>query len=97
MNLSAAKAIYAILLITGIGYAFIELRGPNGIQGVLAKNAQVKELEIKNQQLHKDIEAKQQRIIRLRDNPAEQELEIRQKLKLTKKGEKIYILDDAAK
>ena len=47
--------------------------------------------------MHREIEEKQQRIQRLEQNPAEQEFEIRQRLKLAKPGEKIYIIDENKK
>ena len=93
MKISAVKTAYAILVLAGIVYAFIVLRGPGGIPGLLEKRRLVHEYEETNQQLHREIEQKQQRLVRLKDSPAEQELEIRQKWKLTKPGEKIYILD----
>jgi cell division protein FtsB len=45
----------------------------------------------------REIEEKQQRIERLQDNPSEQEFEIRQRLKLAKPGEKIFVLEDRKK
>lgn len=74
-------------------YAFVVLRGPNGISGLHAKQEMIQEYEKSNLKLQRDIEAKQARIERLKENPAEQEFEIRQRLKLAKPGEKIYILD----
>jgi cell division protein FtsB len=44
--------------------------------------------------MQREIEEKQERIKRLQENPSEQEFEIRQRLKLAKPGEKIYIIDD---
>ena len=93
MKISAVKTAYAILVLTGIVYAFVALRGPGGIPGLLEKRRLVHEYEVTNQQLQREIEQKQQRLVRLRDNPAEQEMEIRQKLKLARPGEKIFILD----
>ncbi len=97
MRISGIKAIYASVVLLGTVYAFIVLRGENGIPGLLAKQRQVREFEQSNQQLVKEIEQKKDRIQRLQDNPTEQEYEIRQRLKLAKPGEKIYILDDKKK
>ena len=93
MNFSALKIGFAALAIAGIGFAFIELRSPGGIPGLIEKRRQVHELEDTNLTLEREIEQKKQRIQRLEDNPADQELEIRQKLKLSRPGEKIYIPD----
>jgi len=87
------KATYATLVGAGVVYAFIALQGPNGIPGLLEKRRQVKELELVNQRLHREIEEKQDRIKRLEQNPSDQEFEIRQRLKLAKPDEKIYIID----
>jgi cell division protein FtsB len=57
----------------------------------------VQEYEQINQKLVREIELKKDRIQRLQDNPSEQEYEIRQRLKLAKPGEKIYILDEKKK
>ncbi|MGA2714624.1 MAG: septum formation initiator family protein [Bryobacteraceae bacterium] len=94
MKISVVKTAYALIVLCGIVYAFVELRGPNGIPGLLEKRRQVHEYEISNEQLHREIEQKQERIQRLQSDPREQEIEIRQRLKLAGPGEKIYIIDD---
>jgi cell division protein FtsB len=97
MKISAGKAAYALVVLLGILYAFVELRGPNGIQGLMQKRHEVRELELSNERLHRDIEDKQSRIQRLETDPREQEIEIRQRLKLAGPGEKIYIFDEKKK
>jgi cell division protein FtsB len=87
MKISIVKAAYAFIVLCGIVYAFAALRGPNGIPGLLDKRRQVREYEISNEQLHREIEQKQERIQRLRNDPQEQELEIRQRLKFAGPGE----------
>ena len=94
MRNPALKTAYAIVVLTGVAYAFIVLEGPNGIPALLAKRHQVAEFEQQNQQILRENVQKEQRIDRLENNPIEQEMEIRQRLKLAKPGEKIYILDD---
>lgn len=94
MKISGIRMIYAAVVLLGIVYAFIVLRGENGIPGLLAKRRQVQEYEQTNQKLVREIEQKKDRIQRLQDNPTEQEYEIRQRLKLARPGEKIYILDE---
>jgi cell division protein FtsB len=93
----ALKAIYSLIVLSGVIYAFIVLRGPNGIPGLRAKQAQIHDYEQSNLRMQREIEEKQERIKRLQENPSEQEFEIRQRLKLAKPGEKIYILDDRKK
>jgi len=97
MKISIAKTAYALIVLCGIVYAFVALRGPNGIPGLLDKRRQVHEYEVGNEQLHRDIEQKQERILRLQNDPQEQEIEIRQRLKFAGPGEKIYIIDDKKK
>jgi hypothetical protein len=97
MKISLVKTTYAAAVLCGVVYAFVVLQGPNGIPGLLAKRHEVRELEQVTQKMHREIEEKQQRILRLEQNPAEQEFEIRQRLKLARPGEKIYIIDDKKK
>lgn len=87
--------MYALVALSGVSYAFIALHGPNGIPGLRARQAMIRDYEAGNKKLQKEIDDEQQRIERLQNNPAEQEFEIRQRLKLAKPGEKIYILDGA--
>ena len=77
-----------------ISYAFFTLRGPRGIPGLIEKQRQIQETEKRNAALTREIERKREHIKRLTDNPAEQELEIRQRLKLVHPGEKIYIVGE---
>lgn len=97
MKISAARTAYALIVLLGIAYAFVQLRGPNGIPGLLEKRRQVQEYELSNEQLHRDIEQKQDRIQRLQSDPRAQEIEIRQRLKFASPDEKIFIIDDKKK
>jgi cell division protein FtsB len=97
MKISIVKIAYAFIVLCGIVYAFVALRGPNGLPGLFDKRRQVQEYEATNEQLHREIEQKQQRIQRLQSDPREQEIEIRQRLKFAGPGEKIYIIDDKKK
>lgn len=94
MKFSFGKTAYAFIVLCGIVYAFVALSGPNGIQGMLEKRRQVSEFEMQNDQLRREIALKQARIERLQNDPREQEVEIRQRLKMAAPGEKIFILDD---
>ena len=94
MKSSAIRAIYAFIVLSGVIYAFVVLRGPNGIPGLRMKQQLIQEYEQGNVKMQREIEEKQERIRRLQDNTTDQEFEIRQRLKLAKPGEKIYLLDD---
>jgi cell division protein FtsB len=95
MRNPALKTAYAFVVLAGVVYAFVVLEGPNGIPALLSKRRQVAQYEQQNQQILRENVQKEQRIERLENNPIEQEMEIRQRLKLAKPDEKIYILDDS--
>jgi cell division protein FtsB len=93
--LSRMAYVMAFLMVTS--YAFFTLRGPRGIPGLLDRQRQVQEAEKRNTALARDNERKREHIKRLAGNPAEQEKEIRQRLKLVHPGEKIYIVGEPEK
>ena len=97
MRNQALKTVFAAVLVAGVAYAFVELRGESGIGALLHRRTQVHQLEIDNQKLNREIQQHQDRIQRLEQNPTEQEFEIRQRLKFAKPGEKIYILEPNSK
>jgi len=89
-----AKFGYAAALLAAGGYAWVALSGPQGIPGLLDKRRQIRELEQHNAQLARQIEEKRTHIHRLRDSQSGQDLEIRQRLKLVKPDEKVFVLQD---
>ena len=91
MNLSAAKLSYVAALVAAAIFAALTLGGPQGVSALIQKKKEIQELEQRNAELDREIEQHKQRIQRLRDDPAEQELEIRDRQKLVRPGEKIYI------
>lgn len=88
------KLAYALVALMIAGYALFALRGPQGIPGLVDKRHQIQDLEKRNADLAREIEQKRARITRLRDSQSEQELEIRQRLKLVKPDEKVFILQE---
>ena len=92
MKLVTARFVYVLAFFAVVSYAFFTLRGPKGIPALLEKRRQIENLEKSNSVLSQEIERKKEHIERLSHNPAEQELEIRQRLKLVHPGEKVYIL-----
>ncbi|HUB31670.1 MAG TPA: septum formation initiator family protein [Bryobacteraceae bacterium] len=97
MKTPLARFAYAIALLLVAGYAWTTLHGANGLQALYAKRAEIRELEKRNATLAQEIERKRERIRRLADNPGEQELEIRERLKLVRPDEKVYIIGEPAK
>ena len=72
-------------------YAFVTLSGPHGIQALVEKKHLIKEMQERNAAEAKQIERIKEHIKRLDDNPSEQELEIRERLKLVHPDEKVFI------
>jgi len=97
MKAPLARFTYAIALALVGAYALVALHGPHGLHALTEKRVQIRELEKRNASLAQEIERKRERIRRLAENPAEQELEIRERLKLVHPNEKIYIIGEPAK
>jgi len=91
MKAPLVRMAYFAAFLAAASYAFFTLRGPHGIPGLLAKQREIQTMEDRNAQLARDVERMRDHIKRLESNPSEQELEIRQRLKLLKPGEKVYI------
>src|SRR4051812_35724384 len=91
MKSPLARFAYFVAFLAVASYAFVTLRGPKGIHAYFDKQQQIEQLEQRNEKLAREIERKKEHIQRLTDNPAEQELEIRDRLKLVKPGEKVFI------
>ena len=92
MKHSSARFAYIVALMLVVSYAFFTLRGPKGIPALLEKRQQIDSLAKRNAALSLENERKREHIRKLADNPAQQELEIRQRLKLIHPEEKVYIL-----
>lgn len=78
-------------MLLAVSYAFIALHGPGGISPVLEKQRQLHDLQRVNAQLKREVADEKKFIEDLKNNPATLEKEIRDKLKLTRPDEKIYI------
>ncbi|MGA2741309.1 MAG: hypothetical protein ABSG65_28205 [Bryobacteraceae bacterium] len=81
----------AAALLLCAGYAFVALRGPQGIPGLMEKRRLIREYEKTNGDIARKIEEQRARIGRFSDSPDQ---EIRQRLKLVKPDEKVFILQD---
>jgi cell division protein FtsB len=73
------------------------LQGPRGIGAVMERRRQVAGLEKRNAELARENERKREHIRRLSDSPAEQDREIRERLKLVEPQEKVFITGDPRK
>lgn len=74
--------------------AVATLRGPHGVAALRKKQEEIRTLQEKNAELKREIEERKRRNRRLRENPEEQELEIRKRLNLLKKGEKYFVVPE---
>jgi len=92
MRFAPARYVYLLAFLVVASYAIFTLRGPAGVPGLLEKRRQIEVLEKRNGGLAQENERMRKHIERLTNNPAEQELEIRQRLKLVHPDEKVYIL-----
>ena len=76
---------------------YLDLKKTEDYDALIEKRAEIRQLEQRNQTLAREIELKRAKINRLRESPAEQELEIRKQMKLVRPGEKVFILQDQEK
>jgi len=86
-----------VLLAIVIAYAWIAVSGPQGLEALMEKRHEIRELQEQNATLNREIEHRRDRIRRLEVSPSEQEMEIRKQLKLLKPGETTFILPDGPK
>jgi len=93
MGKKGVMVLFAIV----IAYAWIAVSGPQGLQALLEKRREIRELQEQNAALTREIEHRRDRIRRLEDSPSEQEMEIRKQLKLQKPGETTFILPHGPK
>jgi cell division protein FtsB len=94
MNLPLRTIICTMALILAGCYVLFSLRGPNGIPMVLEKNRQIRDLQEQNANLQREIELKRERIRGLSEDPSQVELEVRKQLRLLKKNETSFVLQD---
>ena len=94
MRMSLNRLGYTAAFLAVMAYAIVTLRGPKGIAGLMARRQQIEQLEKRNAVLAQENERLREHIHRLADNPAQQELEIRQRLKLVQRGEWVYLLNN---
>ena len=92
MQASLNRFVYVVVFLVAVGYAFFAF--PRGMHAWQDKQRQIQDMEKRNDGLAKQVERQKEYIIRLKNNPAAQELEIRKRLKLLHPEEKQYITGD---
>lgn len=80
-----------------VAYALITLTGPHGVHALMQKQRLIQEMQKRNALEAQKIERIKEHITRLNDNPAEQELEIRERRKLVHPDEKVFITGEPGK
>ena len=88
--------LLSLLVVIGV-FAVIALRGPNGMPALTEKRKDIQVLQEVNATLAAENERKRARIEKLKNSRAEQELEIRNRLKMLRPGETQIILPDQPK
>jgi cell division protein FtsB len=83
--------------LAAVTYAVITLNGPHGVRALMDKQRLIQEMQKRNAIEAQKIERIREHIDRLNDNPAEQDLEIRQRLKLVRPDEKVFITGEPGK
>ena len=78
-------------------YAWMAVRGPQGIESLIDKHREIQELEEQNAGMVRQNQVLQKRIKRLEQSDSEQELEIRKQLKLLRPGETEFLLPEPPK
>jgi len=91
------RLVFLIVFILVAAYGYYTLRSPQGLPALREKWTEIRTMEEDNAALQRENDYRRKRIEKLESNPAEQELEIRKKLKLLRPGETSFILPDQPK
>ena len=84
---SLLKRIGYAVVFTMFGvYVFLEMTGPRGLGELRQKREEIQALQEGNEEVRRRNEMRKERIRRLEDSREEQELEIRRRFRLRKKG-----------
>jgi cell division protein FtsB len=83
--------VLTALTLCGV-YVYVALRGPQGLPAVEERWTEIRDLQKRNADLKRDVDSRSDRIRQLQDSPSEQELEIRRRLKMLRKGETTFII-----
>lgn len=94
MPIFRTVGLLAAIVFSGV-YLLLALRGPMGIPALQGKWQEIRDMQLQNANLKRDVEMRRERIRRLEENAAEQELEIRKQLKMLRQGETSFILPEA--
>ncbi len=97
MKIPLKTFLSTLALVLAACWVLSTLHGSGGISMVLEKRREIRELQEQNANLQREIEYKQKRIRSLSEDHTEQELAVRQQLRLLKKRETTFVLQDQKK
>ena len=86
---------YVLAVVIAVGYGWVAVKGPQGVQALLERRHEIRQLQEENAAQALENERRRERIRRLKDSTSEQEMEIRKQLKLVRPGETTFILPEA--
>ncbi len=84
-----------LVVILASAYGWVFLRGPQGLETLIEKRREIRELEERNANIRRENDRRKERIRRLQESRSEQEMEIRKQLKLQRPGETTFILPES--
>jgi cell division protein FtsB len=91
---SKRRAGFALVIILVGAYGWVFLHGPQGLQTLIEKRREIRELEERNANIRRENDRRKERIRRLQESRSEQDMEIRKQLKLQRPGETTFILPE---
>ena len=92
---SKRRAGIVIVVILACAYGWMFLSGPQGLQTLIEKRREIRQLEERNANIKLENDRRKERIRRLQESRSEQEMEIRKQLKLQRPGETTFILPES--
>src|SRR5580698_7700883 len=84
-----------LVVILACAYGWMFLSGPQGLQTLIEKRREIRQLEERNANIKLENDRRKERIRRLQESRSEQEMEIRKQLKLQRPGETTFILPES--
>ena len=97
MRAAITKWAFSFAFAGVVGYALITLNGPHGVHALREKQDLIEKMQKQNATEAQRIERIKEHIKRLDQDPSEQELEIRERLKLLHPDEKVFITGEPEK
>jgi cell division protein FtsB len=95
MKAPLTRLALLLVFLGAVSYAFVAF--PRGMRSWRERQHTIEEKEKSNTVLVQQVERQKERIRRLADDPVEQELEIRKRLKLARPDEKVFITGEPEK